>query len=698
MSDNEVEQRIAHLRTLIKQHNHRYFALDEPTISDSQYDQLFRELQNLEQRHPQWRDPDSPTQHVGHAPSVNRFAKITHKIPMLSLSNVVNEQELEDFDRRLCKKLNVSEIEYVAEPKLDGIAVTIMYENGKLLYGATRGDGTTGEDITSNIKTLPGIPNHLSGKNHPRYLEVRGEVVMPKAGFIQFNQEALKKGEKTFANPRNAAAGSLRQLDPHITASRPLQGYIYSVGQVSDTLGGQHFSAMQRLTQWGFKLPPMQIVNGLSGLKQYYAQMSKQRSSLSFEIDGVVYKVNDYTKQQRIGFVSRAPRWAIAHKFPAQQALTTLKKIKIQVGRTGVLTPVATLQAVSVGGVSISQATLHNLDEIIRKDIREGDVVVVRRAGDVIPEIVCSIPEKRQANLAPFTMPNHCPVCGCTAVRVKGEVVYRCTGGLHCQAQRKQALKHYVSRHAMNIDGMGDKLIEQLVECDLLKTPADIYRLQEKQLISLERMGQRSTRNILQAIEVSKKTNLSSFLYALGIRDVGQVTALALSRHFHSLDRLMNASEEALLKVADVGPIVAHQVRTFFSQPHNRNVIEQIVDCGVAIFVDESDENWVWQHAATGEMSGEGGRDVLPGRKEGDWVAAVEKTYVLTGALVSMSRDKAAQRLLALGAKVSSNLSKKTTGLIVGEKPGSKLAKAQKLGIPILTEDDFLSLLGDSNK
>lgn len=662
---NDITTHLQSLRDEINQHNYRYYVLDDPSIPDSEYDRLFRELQAVEEKYPELITPESPTQRVGSIPA-SHFDKIKHDIPMLSLGNAFSDQELEDFDRRVREKLDIDEAEYAVEPKLDGLAVTLMYEKGRLTYGATRGDGTTGEDITQNIRTIHSIPLQLMGDNHPERLEVRGEVFMPKAGFEKLNQKARDNDEKTFANPRNAAAGSLRQLDSKITASRPLDIYIYALGQVSQDISQNHSDTLNQLQQWGLKHSPLlKVVKGVKGLKSYYEEIGIQRDSLPYEIDGVVYKVNSYPYQKLMGFVSRAPRWAIAHKFPAQEEITELEDIEIQVGRTGALTPVARLKPVFVGGVTVTNATLHNMDEIIRKDVRAGDTVIVRRAGDVIPEVVRSIPEKRVGESKLFQMPDHCPVCHSTVERVEGEAVYRCTGGLYCGAQRKEALKHFVSRKAMDIDGMGDKIIEQLVDQELIKTPADIYQLTFETLVALERMAEKSANNLLASIEKSKETTLARFLYSLGIREVGEATAAALANHFLTLEAIQAANEELLLEVADVGPIVAQHILNFFGEEHNQSVIEQLQVAGI---------HWPEIVVAT-EHPLEG------------------NTYVITGTLSTMSRNDAKQKLITLGAKVAGSVSSKTTALIAGEKAGSKLTKAQELGIEILDEEGLSKLV-----
>ncbi len=661
----DIHEQIAALRREIDQHNHRYYVLDDPVISDAEYDQLFRKLQALEAGHPEPVTSESPTQRVGSAPA-SHFEKIQHKIPMLSLGNAFSDEELSDFDRRMREKLDVDEVEYAAEPKLDGLAVTLMYENGHLIYGATRGDGTTGEDITRNIQTISSIPLQLTGQGHPRKLEVRGEVFMPKAGFARLNQQAREDGRKTFANPRNAAAGSLRQLDPKITASRQLDIYIYALGQVSEEISLYHSGMLKQLQQWGLKpIPLIKVIKGIDGLKTYYQDLGMLRNNLPYEIDGVVYKINAYSQQKIMGFVSRAPRWAIAHKFPAQEEMSVLEEIEVQVGRTGALTPVARLKPISVGGVTVTNATLHNMDEIIRKNVRVGDRVIIRRAGDVIPEIVRSVPDKRRRKPPLFAMPTTCPICNSAVQRVEGEAAYRCTGGLYCSAQRKEALKHFVSRKAMDIDGLGKKMIEQLVDKELIKTPDDIYRLNFRTIADLDRMAEKSANNLLNAIEQSKQTTLARFLYALGIREVGEATAAALANHFLTLENLMQAGEQQLLEVPDVGPIVARHILNFLNEEHNQSVMQKLQKVGIR-----------WPEIKTANQ--------LP--LEG-------KTYVITGTLSTMSRNAARQKLTSLGAKVTSSISGKTTALIIGEKAGSKLTKARDSGIDTLDEKGLAALL-----
>ena len=573
-----TRKKVESLREQIRHHNYRYHALDDPEIPDVAYDRLVRKLQEIEAAHPDLITSDSPTQRVGAEP-ISAFGTVSHELPMLSLDNAFSEDELRDFHRRVTQRLELEEdveLGYAAEPKLDGAAVSLLYEAGELVQGATRGDGTTGENITHNIRTIEAIPLRMFGDGYPTRLEVRGEVFMPRAGFDAFNKQAAAKGEKTFVNPRNAAAGSLRQLDPRLTAERPLDIYVYSVGVFDGgSLPGRHSEILDALQGWGFKVcPERRLVDGIDGCLQFYRDIGEKRDSLSYDIDGVVYKVDRLDYQQELGFVSRAPRWAIAHKYPAQEELTVVRDVEFQVGRTGAVTPVARLEPVFVGGVTVSNATLHNMDELHRKDVRIGDTVIIRRAGDVIPEVVQVVTDKRPKGTRRVKMPTKCPVCGSKVTREAGEAVARCTGGLFCAAQRAEALKHFVSRRAMDVDGLGSKLIEQLVDMDRIKTPADLFTLEKDELVAMERMGEKSADNLLQAIETSKQTSLSRFLYALGIREVGEATASALASHYGKLDAILSADEEELQQVPDVGPIVASRIHGFFAEKHNREVIE----------------------------------------------------------------------------------------------------------------------------
>jgi DNA ligase (NAD+) len=662
-------ERARALRVEIEKHNHRYYVLDAPLISDAEYDTLFRELQSLEAEHPELVTSDSPTQRVG-APPLPEFASVVHATPMLSLSNAFADEEVHVFDRRVREGLgSEAEVAYAADPKFDGLAVSLSYEQGILVHGATRGDGTTGEDVTANLRTLHSIPLHLQGSGWPDRFEVRGEVLFWRSDFERLNARQRERGEKEYVNARNAAAGSLRQLDSRITATRPLRFFAYGVGSVKGAaLPATHSALLDQLAEWGFPVAPeRRRVSGLAGLLAYFAEIGRSRESLPYDIDGVVYKVDDLAAQERLGFVSRAPRFALAHKFPAEEAVTELLDISVQVGRTGALTPVARLAPVFVGGVTVTNATLHNEDEIRRKDVRIGDTVVVRRAGDVIPEVARILPEKRPLAARQFIMPTSCPVCGSQVVRNPDEAVARCTGGLYCPAQRKQALLHFASRRAMDIEGLGDKLVEQLVDSAVVRTPADLYRLGLLALVNLERMAEKSASNLLAAIEQSKQTTLARFIYALGIRNVGEATAKDLARHFASLDRLLAADETQLLQVTDVGPIVAQSIRQFCSEPHNLEVIEQLRAAGV-----------VWSE----------GEAPVPPRG-----AVVGKVFVLTGSLPSLTRDAAKELIEAAGGKVSSAVSKKTDFVVAGAEAGSKLEKARLLAIRVIDEGQLLTLL-----
>ena len=656
----KIREQAEDLRSQIRRHNHLYHALDTPEIPDAEYDRLVRALQALEAEHPEIVTEDSPTQRVGAEP-VSAFGTVEHNVPMLSLDNAFAAEEVGDFHRRVTERLGLEAdelIEYSAEPKLDGAAVSLLYADGRLVRGATRGDGSRGEDITHNVRTIEAVPLKLLGEDVPPLLEVRGEVFMPRKGFEEFNERARARGEKTFVNPRNAAAGSLRQLDPRLTAERPLDIYVYAVGQVQGrALPDRHSDILDVLLGWGFKVcPERERVQGIEGCLTYYAAIGDRRDALSYDIDGVVYKVDRIELQEELGFVSRAPRWAIAHKFPAQEELTVVENVEFQVGRTGAVTPVARLKPVFVGGVTVSNATLHNMDELERKDVRVGDTVIVRRAGDVIPEVVQVVLDNRPKRTRKVRLPTQCPVCGSTVVRPEEEAVARCTGGLFCAAQRTEALKHFVSRRALDIDGLGTKIIEQLVGNDRLLTPADIFSLTRDELIALERMGEKSADNLLAAIERSKSTTLARFLYGLGIREVGEATAAALAGHYGKLPGVMEADAEALEQVDDVGPVVASRIREFFSEPHNREVIERLIDAGVH-----------WPEAEP--------------PPSGDRTARLKgKTFVLTGTLEGMTRDEAKERIQALGGKVTGSVSKRTDYVIYGEKAGSKLIKAQNLG------------------
>ena len=663
------------LREQIRHHNYRYHVLDDPEVPDAEYDRLMRALQVLEGKYPNLITADSPTQRVGDEP-MPAFGTVAHRVPMLSLDNAFSAEELQDFHRRVLGRLEMEgeeSLQYAAEPKLDGAAVSLLYKNGVLVRGATRGDGSTGEDITHNVRTIEAIPLRLIGDDYPSLLEVRGEVFIPKAGFDAYNEKAGAAGEKTFVNPRNAAAGSLRQLDPKLTAARPLDIYVYFVGESEGAaLPTGHSEILDQLQEWGLKTcPERRVVDGVAGCLEYYDEIGSKRDSLPYEIDGVVYKVDDLALQRELGYVSRAPRWAIAHKFPAQEELTKVQGIEFQVGRTGALTPVARLEPVFVGGVTVSNATLHNIDELHRKDVRIGDTVIVRRAGDVIPEVVSVIEKRRPKGTRRVHLPKKCPVCGSAVTREEGEAVARCTGGLYCAAQRAEALKHFVSRKAMDVDGLGGRLIEQLVAIDRVKTPADIYGLDQDELAAMERMGEKSAANLLSAIDESKSTTLARFLYALGIREVGEATAASLAAYFGKLSGIISASEDDLLAVLDVGPVVASRIRSFFDESHNLEVIQNLQDSGVKWAESEPQ-----QAPAEGPLSG--------------------KTFVLTGTLADMSRDEARQLIQKLGGKVTGSVSKKTDFVIYGDKAGSKLAKAQNLGVGTLDESEFRDLIGAS--
>jgi DNA ligase (NAD+) len=690
-SDGDATARAAILRAQLHHHDHQYYVLDAPTIPDAEYDRLFKELQALEAAHPELLTPDSPTQRVGGKP-LDSFASVKHAVPMLSIRTETDTEAsgAQAFDTRIRKELGLTEadpqVDYVAELKFDGLAMSLRYENGVLVQAATRGDGETGEDVTHNIRTIGQIPLRLSN-DAPQVLEVRGEVYMARGDFEALNERqrariaAGEKGEKTFVNPRNAAAGAVRQLDPTIAAQRPLSFFAYGLGDITPAEDGgpsfhTHFELLMTLKSWGFPVAEQTAcVQGAAGLVDFHQRMGQARDALPYDIDGVVYKVNSLAAQRQLGFVTREPRWAVAHKYPAQEQLTTVQAIEVQVGRTGKLTPVAKLAPVFVGGVTVTNATLHNEDEARRKDVRVGDTVVVRRAGDVIPEVVSVVLEKRLQDAQIFTMQHECPVCGSPAVREEGEADYRCTGGLFCSAQRKQAILHFAHRRAVEIEDLGDKLVEQLVDAGVVKTLPDLYRMGFTALVTLERMAEKSANNVLASIEKSKHTTLPRFLFGLGIRHVGEATAKELARHFGKMDAIMDATLDQLLQVADVGPIVAQSLRTFFDQPHNREVVEQLRACGVT-----------W---AEGEPTA------------GASLPLAGQTFVLTGTLPTLSRDQAKDMLEALGAKVAGSVSKKTHGVVAGAEAGSKLDKAQELGIPVLDEAGLLALVaqhaGDAN-
>ncbi len=660
--------RARELRELIARHDYRYYILDDPEVPDAEYDRLLGELRKLELAHPQLISPDSPTQRVSGAPSA-AFAEARHGVPMLSLENAFTDTEVADFDRRVRERLGTDHVvEYCAEPKLDGLAVSLRYEQGVLTRAATRGDGSTGENVTVNVRTIRSVPLRLQGEV-PAELEVRGEVFMPVAGFRQMNATAAAAGEKLFVNPRNAAAGALRQLDPNITATRPLAAFFYGIGTWRGA--AQPSTQQQLLAQlaaWGLRTnPETRVVGGAAGCLEYYRALAARREDLPYQIDGVVYKVNSRADQTTLGQVSRAPRWAVAHKFPADEALTVLREVEFQVGRTGVLTPVARLEPVMVGGASLSNATLHNMDEIERKDVRCGDTVVIRRAGDVIPEIVRVLPERRPRGARPILLPTKCPVCGSAVLRAEGEAAARCTGGFNCAAQRKEALRHFASRRAMDIEGLGDKLIDQLVDRAMISTPADLFALHCADLAELERMGEKSAARVMAALERSKITTLPRFLHALGIRDVGEATAASLVEHFGTLESLASATLEQILEVPDVGPVTAAQVQAFFATTTNRSIVQRLIAAGVS-----------WPEAA-------------PSVHTPRPLAGL--TIVLTGALQSMTREEAAAALQLLGAKVSSAVSKRTNYVVAGADAGSKLARARELGVSVLEESGMSILL-----
>lgn len=662
-----IQTQIDNLRKTLRQYEYEYHVLDNPTVPDSEYDRLFHQLKTLELEHPEFLTSDSPTQRVGAKP-LSGFSQIRHEIPMLSLDNAFSDEEFNAFVKRIEDRLIVlpKPLTFCCEPKLDGLAVSILYVNGILTQAATRGDGTTGEDITANIRTIRNIPLQLLTDNPPARLEVRGEVFMPHAGFERLNEYALEHGEKTFANPRNAAAGSLRQLDPNITSKRPLVLNAYGIGIAEGVeLPNTHYARLQWLKSIGIPVnPEIRLCNGTNEVLDFYRDIQNKRSSLGYDIDGTVLKINDIALQNELGFISKAPRWAIAYKFPAQEELTVLNDVEFQVGRTGAITPVAKLEPVFVAGVTVSNATLHNGDEIERLNIAIGDTIVIRRAGDVIPQIIGVLHERRPDNAKPIIFPTNCPVCDSQIIRIEGEAVARCTGGLFCAAQRKEALKHFVSRKAMDIDGVGGKLIEQLVDRELIHTPADLFKLDLTTLTRLERMGEKSAENVLNSLEKAKSTTLARFIFALGIREVGEATALNLANHFKTLDALKAADLEELQQVPDVGEVVANRIFVFWREAHNVAVVDDLIAQGV--------------HWETVEV------------KEASENLFKDKTVVLTGTLTQMGRNEAKALLQQLGAKVSSSVSSKTDFLIAGDAAGSKLAKAQELNITVLTEEEFL--------
>ena len=667
MTAQEIIVHVKELCELINKHNYHYYVLDDPVVPDAEYDRLMQELSCLEEKHPELIAQDSPTQRVGAKP-LDGFSEIKHKVPMLSLNNVFDEGEMTMFDRRLREKLEQDKIEYVGETKFDGLAVSLLYEDGILIQAATRGDGTTGEDVTQNARTIRGIPLRLFGEARPKQIEVRGEIVMTHQAFEKLNIK--QKDEKLFVNARNAAAGSMRQLDSRVTAERELSFFAYGVGQFEEIKLLSNITSHSEMLAW-LKISGMPVSSetdvlvGLKACLSYYHAIGNRRSSLDYDIDGVVFKVNDFRQQETVGFISRAPRWAMAYKFPPEEELTEVMAIEIQVGRTGALTPVARLKPVFVGGVTVTNATLHNEDELKRKDVRVGDTVIVRRAGDVIPEIIKVVLENRSEKTELFKMPTNCPICGSDVVRVEGESVIRCSGGACCSAQQIQAIIHFASKRAMNIDGLGDKLIEQLVEKKLISNIADLYKLKLEQLSDLERMAEKSASNIIDALNNSKATTLDRFLYALGIREVGDATARSVANHFGDLSSIQSASHEALEGVADVGPIVAKHIVTFFSQSHHQKVMNDLLMAGV---------HWPDIEAKEAQP--------LQG-----------KTFVITGTLEKMKREDAKQRLLELGAKVSASVSKKTDYVIAGNDPGGKAEKAAQLGVELLNEEKFLRLI-----
>ena len=666
-----MRERARQLAQELDQHNYRYYVLDDPSITDAEYDRLLRELQEIEEAYPELKSPDSPTQRVG-APPLTEFETVVHREAMLSLSNAFSEEEVLAFDQRVRKLLEVDSLDYVAEPKLDGLAVSLTYEDGVLTRGATRGDGRAGEDITLNIRTIRSVPLKLRGRGFPGLMEVRGEVILGHEGFRRLNEAQAKAGAKPFVNPRNAAAGSVRQLDSSLTAARPLEMFCYGVGGAgAGDLPATQYEVLMNLRKWGLRVSPLvERVKGIQGCLRYYEKMQRGRADLPYDIDGVVYKVNEVRDQETLGTVSRAPRWALAHKFPAQEESTVVLDIEVQVGRTGAVTPVARLEPVFVGGVTVSNATLHNRAEIERLDVRKGDTVIVRRAGDVIPEIVSVEKQNRKKGARPYKFPTRCPVCNSQIVYEGGAgIIARCSGGLFCDAQRKESIKHFASRRAMDIDGLGDKLVEQLVDKGLVRDVADLYALKSGEVAHLERMADKSAGNLIDALEKSRDTTLERFLFALGIPQVGETTAQELAGYFGSLDRIEKADTEALQEVPDIGPIVAESVHTFFNQPHNRDVIMKLRKAGVRW--KEHDPRTVHE-----------GRQPFAGQ-----------TFVLTGTLDSMTRDEAKRALQVLGAKVAGSVSKKTDYVVVGADPGSKATKAEELGVEMLDEEGLKKLL-----
>ena len=722
----DAKARHRDLAERIRRHDHRYYVLDDPEIADHEYDALMRELVALEKEHPGLVTPDSPAQRVGAAPSAS-FPEVVHRVPMLSLANAFDGGEVRAFDRRIRERLGARQgsgaqqscteegsgarqssgtqqscadeggepaVEYTGEVKIDGVAISLVYEGGRLVRGATRGDGARGEDVTANVRTIRAVPLRLLGGAPPARLEVRGEIFMPRAGFERMNDVQRERGERTYVNPRNAAAGALRQLDPAMTANRPLSLYCHGMGEVSDdaALPPRHSDVLDTLASWGLPVSPhTRVLDGVDACLAYHAEMGRRRDSLGYDIDGVVFKLNDLRAREVVGQVSRAPRWAVAYKYPAQEALTRLIGIDVQVGRTGTLTPVARLDPVVVGGATVTNATLHNQDEIERKDVRVGDTVWVRRAGDVIPEVIRIVPERRPEGTEPFRLPGHCPVCGSQAARAEGEVAVRCTGGLVCPAQRKQAIRHFASRRALDVEGLGWKLVDQLVERGMVSTVADIFGLEEDRLAELDRMGEKSARNLVEGIGRARRTTLDRFLYALGIRDVGEATASALAAHFGSLAALRKADADALTEVPDVGPVVAESVRRFFDDPRNGEIVDAL-----ARELSWEETEPVRTEAGSEATAGQAAalvQSAAPSRTAAPPPPLAGKTFVLTGTLDAMSRDDAKRRLQTLGAKVTGSVSKRTDYVVAGENPGSKLDKAQSLGVPVLGEAGLAELL-----
>lgn len=671
-TQNSTAQQMRELESKLHLYNHQYYVLDEPTVPDAEYDRVFRALQALEAQFPDLQAPDSPTQKVGGV-ALDKFEQVNHEVPMLSLDNAMVEEEFVAFNKRIGDRLKSSDtFEFCCEPKLDGLAVSLLYENGVLVQAATRGDGMVGENITANVKTIKSIPLRLSGDNVPARVEIRGEVFLWLDGFKAFNEKALENGTKPMVNPRNGAAGSLRQLDSKITATRPLGFYAYSLGVVSDEieLPEAHFARLKQVQKWGMPLcPEVRVVKGVEGVLEFYADIQEKRAKLNYEIDGTVIKVDDIAIQEELGFVARAPRWAIAYKFPAQEEMTTLRDVEFQVGRTGAITPVAKLEPVFVGGVTVSNATLHNAEEIARLGIKIGDTVIIRRAGDVIPQVVGAVLEKRPSDVRDIEFPTLCPVCESHVEKPEGEAVTRCTGGLVCGAQRKQAIKHFASRKAMDIDGLGDKIVDQLVDMSLIMSPADLFKLEQSQIEALERMGPKSAANLINALDEAKQTTLAKFLYSLGIREVGETTAANLAQHFLTLEALKEASLEQLIEVSDVGNIVAQHVYSFFRESHNTEIIDALIEAGV---------NWPAIE-----------------QKQASEQPLTGLTYVITGTLTAVSRSEAKNLLVELGAKVAGSVSAKTDYLVAGEKAGSKLTKAQDLNVPVIDEAGLISLLAE---